>query len=186
MMSFAGTTVSGVKHPDSRDGAALYLSDTVQYGPVGSAGVSSGALTGTCEAGGSNDRRSNLGQRPPGVFHEICDLAAKLDGEPQYAVVDVTMIELGTLNPVRLGANAFAGTLMMLAQTHASSTGQPEVKMLVAHNAGCAVPFRSNLPGPSRRIVVEPIEVPAQPVQVPETTPAEPAGHPEDEPVPAR
>jgi hypothetical protein len=42
-------------------------------------------------------------------------------------------------------------------------------------------PSRGNLPGPSRRIVVEPIEVPAEPVQVPTETPAEPA----DEPVPA-
>ena len=43
-------------------------------------------------------------------------------------------------------------------------------------------PPRDNLPGPSRRIIVEPIEVPAQPVQVPEKAPAEPAR----EPAPAR
>lgn len=46
--------------------------------------------------------------------------------------------------------------------------------------------FRSNLPGPSRRIVVEPIKVPAQPVQVPTEAPAEPARRPQGEPVPAR
>jgi hypothetical protein len=48
-----------------------------------------------------------------------------------------------------------------------------------------SVPFRGNLPGPSRRIVVEPIEVPAQPVQVPAQPPAEPVESPEGEPVPA-
>jgi hypothetical protein len=49
------------------------------------------------------------------------------------------------------------------------------------------VPARGNLPGPSRRILVEPIEVPKQPVHVPEKSPAEPARHPEDEPAaPAR
>jgi hypothetical protein len=41
-------------------------------------------------------------------------------------------------------------------------------------------PSRGNLPGPSRRIVVEPIEAPAEPV------PAEPVERPESEPVPAR
>jgi hypothetical protein len=56
----------------------------------------------------------------------------------------------------------------------------------VAHGAGCVVPFRGNLPGPSRRIVVEPIEVPAQPVQVPTGPPVEPVELPGDEPVPAR
>ena len=48
-----------------------------------------------------------------------------------------------------------------------------------------SIPFRSNLPGPSRRIEVEPIAVPAQPVQVPAEPPAEPAERPESEPVPA-
>jgi hypothetical protein len=47
------------------------------------------------------------------------------------------------------------------------------------------VPLRGNLPGPSRRIVVEPIEVPAQPVQVPAEPPAEPVERPETEPAPA-
>jgi hypothetical protein len=47
------------------------------------------------------------------------------------------------------------------------------------------VPFRGNLPGPSRRIVVEPIEVPAPPVQVPAEPPAEPVESPAGEPVPA-
>lgn len=46
--------------------------------------------------------------------------------------------------------------------------------------------FRGNLPGPSRRIVVEPIEIPAEPSRVPAEAPAEPARQPEDEPAPAR
>ncbi len=44
------------------------------------------------------------------------------------------------------------------------------------------------LPGPSRTIIVEPIEVPAEPARLPETAPAEPDRLPEKEPVegPAR
>jgi hypothetical protein len=62
-----------------------------------------------------------------------------------------------------------------------------EVEMPVAVIAQHAVPARGNLPGPSRRIVVEPIEAPVEPVQVPGKSPVEPARRPEDEPaVPAR
>ena len=46
-------------------------------------------------------------------------------------------------------------------------------------------PLRANLPGPSRRIVVEPIETP-QPDGVPGGIPAEPADHPDSEPVPTQ
>jgi hypothetical protein len=53
--------------------------------------------------------------------------------------------------------------------------------------AAYGIPARGNLPGPSRRILVEPIEVPVQPVHVLEKSPAEPARRPEDEPAaPAR
>ena len=49
-----------------------------------------------------------------------------------------------------------------------------------------AATIAGSLPGPSRRIVVEPIEAPAQPEQVPTEAPADPAGLPEGEPVPGR
>jgi hypothetical protein len=52
------------------------------------------------------------------------------------------------------------------------------MELPVGDSAAC----RGNLPGPSRRIVVEPIEIPAEPDHVP----AQPAGEPEDEPAPAR
>ena len=39
------------------------------------------------------------------------------------------------------------------------------------------------LPGPSRTIIVEPIEVPAEPARRPETAPAEPERLPDQEPV---
>ena len=44
-------------------------------------------------------------------------------------------------------------------------------------------PARGSLPGPSRRITVEPIEVPVTP---PREEPAPPAPDPEREPAPAR
>lgn len=55
-----------------------------------------------------------------------------------------------------------------------------------ARSSTNAAPLHGNLPGPSRRIVVEPIEAPAQPEQVPMEAPADPAGLPEGEPVPGR
>ena len=55
---------------------------------------------------------------------------------------------------------------------------------VVAHRPERGAPLRGSLPGPSRRIVVEPIEAPTQPEQVPAEPPAQPA--PEGEPVPAR
>jgi hypothetical protein len=46
---------------------------------------------------------------------------------------------------------------------------------------------RASLPGPSRRITVEPIRVPAEPKTVPNTQPVEePERVPEREPVPSR
>lgn len=49
---------------------------------------------------------------------------------------------------------------------------------------GAGAPIRANLPGPSRRIVVEPIEVP-EPATVPAEPAVEPADRPDDQPVPA-
>lgn len=49
-----------------------------------------------------------------------------------------------------------------------------------------AVPSRGNLPGPSRRIEVEPIEIPAGPAPTPQEAPGEPVEPPEREPAPAR
>jgi len=43
--------------------------------------------------------------------------------------------------------------------------------------------LRNNLPGPSRRITVEPVETPGPPIDVPDPTPAEPARSPQEEPV---
>lgn len=43
----------------------------------------------------------------------------------------------------------------------------------------------STLPGPSRRITVEPVEAPVSPVPVPEKSPPSPVTRPDAEPVPA-
>ena len=48
----------------------------------------------------------------------------------------------------------------------------------------CKEPARASLPGPSRRITVEPIEVPAGP-PLPRETPT-PGPEPERDPVPSR
>jgi hypothetical protein len=54
--------------------------------------------------------------------------------------------------------------------------------------SACGV--RASLPGPSRRITVEPIRVPAEPKEIPSRQPSEaperPERSPEREPVPAR
>jgi len=44
-------------------------------------------------------------------------------------------------------------------------------------------PLRAGLPGPSRRIVVEPVEVPVSPTEVP-VAPAQPAPAPAPDPAP--
>ena len=46
--------------------------------------------------------------------------------------------------------------------------------------------LRGNLPGPSRRITVEPVVPPGPPIDVPDPTPVEPARHPQEEPVGGR
>jgi hypothetical protein len=103
-----------------------------------------------------------------------------------FTVRGIAMIELDrTVHQAKVVADAVAG--VSTAPAHGMWTGQSDVVIAdVAHSAGCVVPFQGSLPGPSRRIVVEPIEIPAQPVQVPTETPAEPAGRPEGQPVPAR
>ena len=46
---------------------------------------------------------------------------------------------------------------------------------------------RASLPGPSRRITVEPIRIPSEPKPIPDPSPAEqPERAPECEPVPVR
>ena len=50
-----------------------------------------------------------------------------------------------------------------------------------------ALRIDADLPGPSRRITVEPVRAPAPPVEAPEPAPIEePAHAPEREPAPAR
>ena len=68
--------------------------------------------------------------------------------------------------------------------TDAFAMGKRAVKVL--DRASGSATCRGNLPGPSRRIVVEPIEIPAEPVHVPVKAPPEPARQPDDEPAPAR
>jgi len=53
--------------------------------------------------------------------------------------------------------------------------------------SACIRRIEANLPGPSRRITVEPIQIPEQPRVEPDPTPVqEPVRTPEREPVPAR
>lgn len=82
-------------------------------------------------------------------------------------------------------ADAEAGTSS--GPACAAPDGQPDElgASVLRFGAGRVAATRGNLPGPSRRIVVEPIEVPAQPDQVPTKAPAEPARPPEGQPVPA-
>ena len=98
-----------------------------------------------------------------------------------------TMIKLGRAVQ-RLGLMAGTGAGTSPAPASAMSDGKPAELGVSAFrpDAGRVDACWSNLPGPSRRIVVEPIEVPAQPVQVPTKAPAEPAERPEGQPVPAR
>ena len=81
-------------------------------------------------------------------------------------------------------ARSNRGAPLLMASTRtASSEVEVSVRTSIADQV---VPPRGNLPGPSRRIVVEPIEAPVEPPRLPAEPPAEPLVRPDDEPVPAR
>lgn len=142
------TSVSALEVLDSRGRPTVAVSLTLDDAAVGTAGVPSGASTGSREAvelrDGDRSRYAGAGvlRAVENVNGEIADL---LRGRPWPSLgeVDAAMIEAdGTPNKARLGANAIVGVSMALARALAVSAGQSLYTWL----PGFGVPPRMPVP----------------------------------------
>jgi enolase len=139
-------SVSALEILDSRARPTLSVTLALADGTTTTAGVPSGASTGTREA---VELRDGDGARFGGagvltavgnVNGEIADL---LQGRTfdSLAEVDAAMIDLdGTPNKARLGANAIVGTSMALARALATSAGQELFEWLPGFGASHRLP----------------------------------------------
>jgi enolase len=129
-MSFAIASVSALEILDSRARPTLAVTVTLSDGTVASAGVPSGASTGTREAvelrDGDPARFGGAGVLTAvgNVNGEIAELLGGRSFD-SLAEVDQAMRDLdGTPNKARMGANAIVGTSMALARALAASAGK--------------------------------------------------------------
>ncbi|HYN30368.1 MAG TPA: phosphopyruvate hydratase [Dermatophilaceae bacterium] len=130
-MSHDFTAVSALEILDSRGRPTVQVSVSLADGSGGTAGVPSGASTGTREAvelrDGDGSRYGGGGVRTAvgNVDGEMADLL-KGKSWTTLAEVDAAMIALdGTPNKGRLGANAVLGVSIATARAMATSAGQP-------------------------------------------------------------
>jgi enolase len=130
-MSHDFTAVSALEILDSRGRPTAQVSVTLADGSSGTAGVPSGASTGSREA---VELRDGDGSRYGGggvltaVGHVAGEIADLLQGRSwnTLAEIDEAMIALdGTPNKGRLGANAVLGVSIAAARAMAASEGQP-------------------------------------------------------------
>ncbi len=130
-MSHDFTAVSALEILDSRGRPTVQVSVTLADGSAGTAGVPSGASTGTREAvelrDGDSSRYGGGGVLTAvgNVNGEIADL---LEGRSWTTLVEIdeAMIALdGTPNKGRLGANAVLGVSIAAARAMAASEGEP-------------------------------------------------------------
>ncbi|MGB8382324.1 MAG: phosphopyruvate hydratase [Dermatophilaceae bacterium] len=130
-MTFEITDLSAIEILDSRGRPTLEVSLTLSDGTTATAGVPSGASTGTREAvelrDGDPARFSGAGVRTA-CNNVTTQLRAALTGRTwgELSDVDQSMRELdGTPNKARLGANALIGVSMALARALAAAAGTP-------------------------------------------------------------
>jgi enolase len=131
MTSFDVRSLAAQEILDSRGRPTVFVSVALGDGATGTAGVPSGASTGTREAvelrDGDRARFGGAGVQQA-VGHVNGELTDLLRGRSwsSLAEVDAAMIDLdSTPNKARLGANAIVGTSMALARALAVSSGQP-------------------------------------------------------------
>ena len=133
---------------DSRGNPTVFVTATLADGSRGSAGVPSGASTGTMEAvelrDGDPARYGGRGvtQAVNNVMTEIADAIKSMDAREQ-APIDKTMIELdGTSNKGRLGANAILGASLAVVKAAAASESEPLYRYIGGPTASrMPVPF---------------------------------------------
>ncbi len=121
---------------DSRGRPTLAVHLALEGGPTGSAGVPSGASTGSREAvelrDGDDTRYAGagVGRAVASVEGEIATALVARAWE-SLADIDQALIELdGTANKSRLGANAIVGTSMAAARALAAANGLPLYRFL--------------------------------------------------------
>lgn len=148
MPEFSIVSVSALEVLDSRGRPTVAVSLTLADGAVGTAGVPSGASTGSREAvelrDGDHSRFAGAGVLRA-VEHVNGEIADLLRGRSWSSLgeVDTAMIEAdGTSNKARLGANAIVGVSMALARALAVSAGRP----LYAWLPGFGAPARMPVP----------------------------------------
>jgi enolase len=134
---------------DSRSRPTLSVTVSLSDGTVATAGVPSGASTGTREAVElrDGDQSRYAGQGVTGavgnVNGEIVDaLGGRSFGD--LAAVDQAMVALdGTATKSRLGANAVVGVSMAVARAIAASSGTPLWQFLVPEGVAPRLPWPS-------------------------------------------
>ncbi|SRR5579875_265839 len=145
-MSYEITEVHALEVLDSRARPTLEVSVRLSSGAMASAGVPSGASTGTREAvelrDGDPERFNGAGvtKAASNVNGEVNRLLAGRQW-PSLAEVDRALVELdGTANKSRLGANAIVGTSMAAARAMAMADGQPLYRWLAPQGAELRLP----------------------------------------------
>ena len=130
-MAFGVAEVSALEILDSRGRPTLSVTVALTDGSVGTAGVPSGASTGSREAvelrDGDPGRFGGAGVLHA-VEHVNVEIADNLKHHPCESLeqADALLVALdGTPNKARLGANAIVGVSMALARALASSAGLP-------------------------------------------------------------
>ncbi len=129
-MSIQITSATALEILDSRSRPTLSVTVTLNDGTTATAGVPSGASTGSREAvelrDGDSDRFGGAGvtQAVANVNGEIAELL-RSKSFASLAEVDAAMCALdGTPNKARLGANAIVGASMAIARACADSEGK--------------------------------------------------------------
>jgi enolase len=140
------TSVSALEVLDSRGRPTVAVTLTLADGAVGTAGVPSGASTGSREAvelrDGDRARYAGAGVLKA-VEHVNGEIADLLRGRSWSSLteVDTAMIDAdGTANKARLGANAVVGVSMALARALAASAGEPLYGWLPGFGAAARMP----------------------------------------------
>jgi enolase len=134
---------------DSRSRPTLSVTVRLTDGTVATAGVPSGASTGTREAVElrDGDQSRYAGGGVTGAVGNVNgEIAGALCGRafPDLADIDETLIALdGTATKSRLGANAVVGVSMAVARAAAASSGTPLWQYLTPEGAAPRLPWPS-------------------------------------------
>ncbi|HRC85314.1 MAG TPA: phosphopyruvate hydratase [Thermoanaerobaculia bacterium] len=129
---------------DSRGNPTLEVECLLEGGAIGTAGVPSGASTGSREAlelrdGGSRYLGKGVSKAVENVNKEIAPELEGVDSRDQ-AMIDRALIELdGTDNKGRLGANAILGVSLAIAKAAAEASGL-ELYAYLGGPAGTVLP----------------------------------------------